>query len=76
MYNTVILVCSVITFLDRNFLFIEKVQSFLDLKYNLKRQEPSRYREKLSPKSLYKTSCQNNSVMGNFMKRLCHRKIG
>ena len=42
-YNTVILIRSVIKFLDRNFLFIEKVQAFLD--YNLKRQEPSNYRE-------------------------------
>ena len=30
-YNTVILVHSFIKFLDRNFLFIEKVQAFLDL---------------------------------------------
>ena len=30
-YNSVILVRSVIKFLDRNFLFIEKVQAFLDL---------------------------------------------
>ena len=30
-FNTVILVRSVIKFLDRNFLFIEKVQVFLDL---------------------------------------------
>ena len=28
-YNTIILVCSVIKFLDRNFFFIEKVQAFL-----------------------------------------------
>ena len=31
MYNTVILVRSVIKFLDRNFLFIEKLQAFSDL---------------------------------------------
>jgi len=51
-YNTVILVRSVIKFLDSNFLFIEKVQAFLKLgtKYDLKRQKPSRYRENLSPK--------------------------
>ena len=30
-YNTVILVRIVIKFLDRHFLFIEKVQAFLDL---------------------------------------------
>ena len=57
-YNTVILVRSVRKFLDRNFLFIEKVQAFSDLilsraltrdKYNSKRQEPARYRENLSP---------------------------
>ena len=30
-YNTVILVRFVIKFLDRHFLFIEKVQAFLDL---------------------------------------------
>ena len=30
-YNTVILVRSVIRFLNRHFLFIEKVQAFLDL---------------------------------------------
>ena len=35
-YNTVILVISVIKFLDRNFLFIEKVQAFLDLGENLR----------------------------------------
>ena len=57
-YNTVNLVRSVIKFLDKKFLFIEKVQAFLDLilfraltsdKYNSKRQEPARYRENLSP---------------------------
>ena len=36
----------------------------------LKRREPSRSREKLSPK-LYSTSCQNNSFIGNFMEHLC-----
>ena len=60
-FNTVILVRSIIKFLDRNFLFIEKVQAFLDLilsralagtKYNLKKREPSRYRDNLSPKTL------------------------
>ena len=60
-YNAVILIRNFIKFLDRNFLFIEKVQAFLDLifcrtlaigtKYNLKRRE--------------------NRVIGNFMKRLC-----
>ena len=51
-YNIVIWVRSVIKFLGRNFLFIEKVQAFLDLimsralaraKYKLKRREPLRY---------------------------------
>ena len=30
-YNNIILVRSVVKFLDRHFLFIEKVQAFLDL---------------------------------------------
>ena len=33
-------------------------------------REPWIYREHLSPKTLC-TSCQNNSVIGYFMKRLC-----
>ena len=40
-YNTVILVRSIIKFLDRNFIFIEKVR----FNFNLKRREPSRYRD-------------------------------
>ena len=35
-YNIVILVISVIKFLNRNFFFIEKVQAFLDLGKNLR----------------------------------------
>ena len=55
------MVRSVIKFLDRNFLFIKKVQAFLDLmsscalardKIKSKMAEPSRYRENLSPKTL------------------------
>ena len=34
-------------------------------------QVPSRYRENLNPKTLYHTLCQNNSVIGKLMKRLC-----
>ena len=61
MYNTVILVRSGIKFLDKKCLYTSKVQAFLDLilsralardKYNLKRGEPSRYRENLSPKTV------------------------
>ena len=48
-YNTVILVRSIIKFLDRNFLFIEKVR----FNFNLKRREPSRHMENLSPKTLW-----------------------
>ena len=65
-YNTVILVGSVKKFLERNFLFIKKVQAFLDLILW--------YRdiEKILVQKLYSTLCQNNSVLGNFMKRLCN----
>ena len=76
-YNTVILVRSVIKFLDRNFHFIEKVKSFLDsilfrrgTKYNLKRREPSRYR-KIKVQKLFSTVNQNNIAIGSFLKRLC-----
>ena len=48
-YNTVILVRSIIKFLDRNFIFIEKVR----FNFNLKRREPSRYMENLSPTTLW-----------------------
>ena len=51
-YNTVILVCSVIKILDKIFSLS-------------RRREPSRFRENLT---LYSTSCQNNSAKGNFRK--------
>ena len=54
-YKTVILVRSVIKFLDRNFLIVENHRDI----------------EKNEVLKLYSTSCQNNNVKGNFMKNLC-----
>ena len=62
-HNTIILVCSVIKFLDRNrknlnlfrFYF---VPSLSEKKYDLKKREP-RETEKIQVQKLYSTSCQN-----------------
>ena len=61
-YNTVILVRSVIKFLNRNFLFIEKVLAFLDSILS---------RAIARNKILCIYVVAKNSVIGNFFKRLC-----
>ena len=64
--------------LDRNFLCIEKVflrfnfaPSFTKGKNKIYKGENLRDIEKIEVQKLYSTSCQNNSAIGNFTKRLC-----